>query len=617
MAAVGIYLGTTNCCAAFWRNGKVEVIVDEQGNRTTPSYIAFTETNCLIGESARNQAAINPGNTIFGAKRLIGRQFDDIGLQRDLCNWPFKVLNTNGKPMISVDFKNEKKKFAAEEISSMVIFRMKQIAEAYIGIKVDQAVITVPAYFNDAQRQATRTAGTIAGLKVLGITNEPTAAALAYGLDKNLGDKNVLIYHLGGGTFDVAVLKIGNSVHQVKASSGNSRLGGDNFDSRIVAYFTEDFRKHFNKDITGNSRSKRRLKFAAEMAKRSLTSATEAVVTVKSLFNNIDYSGKISRELFEELCSDLFLDTLKPIDKVLLGARLDKLDISRVILVGGSTRIPKVQSLLKDFFKGVPLTTSINPEEAVACGAAIQAAVISGDRQRNINNSLVFDVVPLSLGVETARGVMFKVVERNTVIPCSKTKDLTTLEDNQSTMTIEIFEGERSLTKDNNLLGAFHLNGIPQAPRGVVKVDVTFEVDLNGILSVTARDRITGIAERVIIRNEQRLKQTYIRKMLADAEVFRDEDIEEKRRLDARNQLETYIYNIKHTVNITQVLSHTEKTYMLEQCSLAVDWLEEHGDSLREEFERKMSELMHGWSDTMKKIHNALQPQAKRRRTES
>lgn len=616
MAAIGIDFGTTCCCVAVWKNGKVEVIANEQGNKTTPSCISFTESECIIGETARIQASISPGNTIFGVKRLIGRRFDDVGLQRDLCQWPFNVTNHNGKPMLNVEYKGEKKKFAPEEVCSMIIFRMKEIAEAYLCTTVDQAVITVPYYFNDSQRQAIRAAGTIAGLKVLRVTNEPTAAALAYGLDKNLKDNNVLIYDLGGGTFDVAILKITNSVYEVKASSGNTRLGGEDFNNRIVAYIAEDFRKRFNVDITANARSIKRLKVAAEKAKITLTSATEVVVNVESLFNKIDYSGTIRRDIFEELCSDLFRDTLKPIQKVLLDARMHKSEINSVLLIGGSTRIPKVKSLVKEFFKGVPFAASVNPEEAVACGAAIQAAALSGDQHSNINNLLLIDVVPLSLGVETARGMMFKVIERNTVIPCSMTKDLTTLEDNQCSMTIEIFEGERSLTINNNLLGVFELKGLPPAPRGVVQVDVTFEVDHNGILSVTAKDRITGNTESLIIRNEFRLKPSDIGKMLQDAEVFRNEDKNNKRRLEARNKLETYIYSVKHTVNVKgHVLSAKEKTYLHEQCLLSIDWLEDNCDSLREEFEKKTKELMRLWSEIMKKMSNYCRYQAKKRKT--
>ncbi|KAJ8706611.1 hypothetical protein PYW07_012689 [Mythimna separata] len=618
MVAIGIDLGTTYSCVAVWRHGSVEVIANEQGNRTTPSYVAFTPTERLIGEEARNQAAFNPWNTVFGAKRLIGRRYDDIGVQMDLRHWPFQVSNQNGKPMILVDYRGEKKSFAPEEISGMVLSRLKETAENYLGAKVNKAVITVPAYFNDSQRQSTRAAGAIAGLEVLRITNEPTAAALAYGLNRR-GDKNVLIYDLGGGTFDVSVLSINGSVYEVKATAGNTRLGGEDFDNRLVAYFAEDFRKKYHTDILGNAKAMRRLKTAAERAKRFLTTYTEATVEVETLCDGIDYIGKISRALFEELCSDLFRDTLGPVEKALKEAKIKKTDIQKIILVGGSTRIPKIQTMLKEFFGGKKLTTSLNPDEAVACGAAIQAAILNGQRHEKIRDLLLVDVVPLSLGVETSRGMMFKVVERNTPIPCQRTKEITTLEDYQNRMTIEIFEGERSLTKDNNLLGVIELSGIPPAPRGVAKIDVTFEIDANGILSVSAKDRSTGNTESVTIKNEHRLNQLQIGQMMVDAKTYLEDDIESKRRLEVRNQLESYVYEVKRMVaEKSDVLTEKEKEVMKEECEAAIQWLDTNMDCLREEFERQMTELMRRWSGVMKKIYD--QPwmhRAKRQRSEN
>lgn len=619
MVAIGIDLGTTYSCVAVWRHGTVEVIANDQGNRTTPSYVAFTPTQRLIGESASNQAPMNPWNTIFGAKRLIGRRFDDVGVQMDLRHWPYTVINENGKPKIIVEFKGEKKIFAPEEISSMVLFRMKQIAEAYLGEQVNNAVITVPAYFNDSQRHATRAAGAIAGLNVLRMINEPTAAALAYGLDRNLkGGRNILIYDLGGGTFDVSILSIGEgSVYEVKATAGNTRLGGEDFDNRLVAYFAEDFRKRYGSDITKNIKALRRLKTASERAKRFLTSMTEATVGIESLHLGIDYYGKISRALFNELCSDLFRDTLTPIQHALEDARMTKYDINEVILVGGSTRIPKVQSLLQEFFERT-LTTSINPDEAVACGAAIQAAVLSGENHEKIKDLLLVDVAPLSLGIETARGMMFKVIEKNTAIPCRQAKDITTLEDNQTVMTIEIFEGERTLTKDNNLLGVFELKDIPPAPRSVPKIDVTFDIDANGILSVTAQDRSTGNLEGIIITNDYRLNQDEIARMIADAETYKEEDKEHKRRLESRNQLEAYVYNVKQTVidNRGQLIDQ-ERATMLQDCQDAVNWMESNSDSLREEFETKLTELMRKWSKIMANFNKPGRHQAKRQRSEN
>lgn len=621
MVAVGIDLGTAYSCVAVWRQGNVEVIANEEGNRTTPSYVAFTPTDRLIGEAAKNQAPFNPWNTVFGAKRLIGRRYDDVGVQMDLRHWPYHVVNENGKPKILVEYKGEKKKFAPEEISSMVLFRMKQVAEAYLEAKVDKAVITVPAYFNDAQRQATRAAGAIAGLEVLRITNEPTAAALAYGLDRNLkGDRNVLIYDLGGGTFDVSILTIGEgSVYEVKATAGNTRLGGEDFDNRLVAYFAEDFRKKYHTDVMSNAKALRRLKTASERAKRFLTSATEACIEVSSLCDGIDYTGRITRALFEELCSDLFKDTLTPVEQALKDARMSKADIHDIILIGGSTRVPKIQKMLSEFFDGKPLTTSINPDEAVAHGAAIQAAVLNGEHHDKIKDVLLVDVVPLSLGVETARGLMYKVIPRNTAIPCSNTKDLTTQEDYQRSMTIEVFEGERSLTKDNNLLGVFDLNGIPPAPRGVPKIDVTFDVDVNGILKVKAQDRSTGNSQGIVIRNDLRLDQNEISKMIADAQTFREDDKERRRILEARNQLENYVYSVKQTVmEKGEKLSETEKGTMKNECQNAIAWLDLNGECLREEYERKMTELMRTWSPIMSKFYDhSWKHRSKRQRGDS
>ncbi|XP_045783291.1 heat shock protein 68-like isoform X2 [Maniola jurtina] len=481
---------------------------------------------------------------------------------------------------------------------------MKELAEEYLECKVDKAVVTVPAYFNDSQRQATRLAGKIAGLEVIRIINEPTAAALAYGLSKNLkGDRNVLVYDLGGGTFDVSILNIGEgSVYEVKATAGNPRLGGEDFDNRIVAYFLEDIKKRHGKEVK-SARSLRRLKFAAEKAKKCLTSATEAVIQVETLKDTKDYTGRVSRALFEQLCSDLFQDTLKYVDQALMDAGMTKNDIHDVILVGGSTRIPKIKKMLSEYFGRKSIISSINPDEAIACGAAIQAAILSGEQNNKIKDMLLVDVVPLSLGLETARGMMFKVIERNTPIPCRYTKEMTTLEDYQSSMTIEIFEGERTLTKDNRLLGVFELQNIPPVPRGVAKIDVIFDIDTNGILTASAQDKSTGNRESITIDNVCRMSQQEISKMISNAEKFKEEDSENKLRLEVRNQLETYIYNVKRSVvENLEGLTGSECADMIGECKSAIAWLDENPDCLREEYERKMSELLRNWSSNIRKL---------------